>query len=198
MREWLDERIGYFDQKDHLLDLNNIESPVQHIRVVFDLMDTRTSAVGARRRAARDDSRRSVGVQGRARRDAGGPRRVEAPVRSARPRRKCTPPLNRGGVVLPDPLRTGVQRIARARRALGRAVAQAANAFRASRATSKARTSPARTETRSVERPPPTGAAFLGTTIDPSRPTRGAFESSPIDSRMARFAAHRPGPPSPS
>ncbi len=42
LREWLDERIAYFDHADHLSDLNNIESPLQHVRQVFDLMDTTT------------------------------------------------------------------------------------------------------------------------------------------------------------
>jgi uncharacterized protein (DUF885 family) len=40
MADFLDERIGYFDNSDNLLDLNNIESPMQHMRVVFDVMDT--------------------------------------------------------------------------------------------------------------------------------------------------------------
>jgi len=40
--EWLDERIAYFVHEDHLSDLNNIESPLQHVRQVFDLMSTTT------------------------------------------------------------------------------------------------------------------------------------------------------------
>src|SRR5664279_1138717 len=40
MQEFLDERIAYIDHGDNLSDLNNIESPFQHIRQVFDLMDT--------------------------------------------------------------------------------------------------------------------------------------------------------------
>ncbi len=43
MREFLDERIAYFDHGDHLADLNNIESPFQHMRQVFDLMDSGTA-----------------------------------------------------------------------------------------------------------------------------------------------------------
>ena len=42
LTEWLDERIAYFAHEDHLSDLNNIESPLQHVRQVFDLMDTST------------------------------------------------------------------------------------------------------------------------------------------------------------
>jgi uncharacterized protein (DUF885 family) len=44
MREFLDERIAYLDHADHLADLNNIESPFQHLRTVFDLMDTKSAA----------------------------------------------------------------------------------------------------------------------------------------------------------
>lgn len=40
LAEYLDERIEYFDTGDHLADLNNIESPFQHLRMALDLMDT--------------------------------------------------------------------------------------------------------------------------------------------------------------
>lgn len=42
MREWLDERISYYAHEDNLSDLNNIESPFQNVRLVFDLMPTAT------------------------------------------------------------------------------------------------------------------------------------------------------------
>lgn len=38
--DFLAEQLDYYDSGDNLLDLNNIESPVQHMRVVFDVMDT--------------------------------------------------------------------------------------------------------------------------------------------------------------
>lgn len=38
--DFIDEQLDYFDSRDNLLDLNNIESPFQHLRVVFDVMDT--------------------------------------------------------------------------------------------------------------------------------------------------------------
>lgn len=44
MREWLDERIAYFAHEDNLSDLNNIESPFQNVRLVFDLMPSSTDA----------------------------------------------------------------------------------------------------------------------------------------------------------
>ncbi len=40
--EFLDDRIAYFEAEDHLSDLNNIESPFQHVKMVFDLMDGST------------------------------------------------------------------------------------------------------------------------------------------------------------
>lgn len=42
MREWLDERIAYYAHGDNLADLNNIESPFQNVRLVFDLMPSAT------------------------------------------------------------------------------------------------------------------------------------------------------------
>jgi uncharacterized protein (DUF885 family) len=39
MHDFLSDRITYWESDDHLSDLNNIESPAQHIRTVFDLMD---------------------------------------------------------------------------------------------------------------------------------------------------------------
>lgn len=42
MAEFLDEKVVYYRHDDNLLDLNNIESPFQHMRVVFDVMDTST------------------------------------------------------------------------------------------------------------------------------------------------------------
>lgn len=50
--EFLDERILFFTSEDHLIDLNNIESPFQHIKMVFDLMDA-TTLEGATAVAAR-------------------------------------------------------------------------------------------------------------------------------------------------
>jgi uncharacterized protein (DUF885 family) len=44
--EFLDDRILFFTSEDHLVDLNNIESTFQHIKMVFDLMDG-TSLEGA-------------------------------------------------------------------------------------------------------------------------------------------------------
>src|SRR5688572_18715667 len=32
--EFLDDRIAYFEAEDHLSDLNNIESPFQHVKMV--------------------------------------------------------------------------------------------------------------------------------------------------------------------
>ncbi len=40
MAEFLDEKVVYYRHDDNLVDLNNIESPFQHMRVVFDVMDT--------------------------------------------------------------------------------------------------------------------------------------------------------------
>lgn len=40
MADFLSERALPYEHKDHLADLNNIESPVQHLRMVFDVMDT--------------------------------------------------------------------------------------------------------------------------------------------------------------
>lgn len=44
LADFLEERAAYYEQGDHLCDLNNIESPLQHLRVVFDVMDTSTKA----------------------------------------------------------------------------------------------------------------------------------------------------------
>jgi len=40
--EFLDDRILFFVSQDHLIDLNNIESTFQHIKMVFDLTDATT------------------------------------------------------------------------------------------------------------------------------------------------------------
>jgi len=45
MADFLEEKDVYFAHGDNLCDLNNIESPLQHMRVVFDVMDT-TGVVG--------------------------------------------------------------------------------------------------------------------------------------------------------
>jgi uncharacterized protein (DUF885 family) len=42
MADFLDEKVVYYRYEDNLADLNNIESPMQHLRVVFDVMDTST------------------------------------------------------------------------------------------------------------------------------------------------------------
>ncbi|MBL8743583.1 MAG: DUF885 domain-containing protein, partial [Myxococcales bacterium] len=42
MAEFLDEKVVYYRHDDNLVDLNNIESPFQHMRVVFDVMDKDT------------------------------------------------------------------------------------------------------------------------------------------------------------
>jgi uncharacterized protein (DUF885 family) len=42
LRDFLDERIAYYESGDHLIDLNNIESPAQHVRTVFDVMGSST------------------------------------------------------------------------------------------------------------------------------------------------------------
>jgi uncharacterized protein (DUF885 family) len=42
LRDFLDERIAYYESGDHLVDLNNIESPAQHVRTVFDVMGATT------------------------------------------------------------------------------------------------------------------------------------------------------------
>ncbi|MRG98543.1 DUF885 domain-containing protein [Polyangium spumosum] len=44
MRDLLDVEIDRIAQGDHLVDLNNIASPFQHIRMVLDVMDTSTRA----------------------------------------------------------------------------------------------------------------------------------------------------------
>ena len=49
--DFIAEQLDYYDSGDNLLDLNNIESPVQHMRVVFDVMDT--SAPGGWEAAAK-------------------------------------------------------------------------------------------------------------------------------------------------
>jgi uncharacterized protein (DUF885 family) len=38
--EFIDDKLSYYEHGDHLCDLNNIESPLQHMRMVFDVMDT--------------------------------------------------------------------------------------------------------------------------------------------------------------
>jgi uncharacterized protein (DUF885 family) len=43
MAEYLRERLDDHAHHEHLLDLNNIESPFQHLRMVFDVMDTGTA-----------------------------------------------------------------------------------------------------------------------------------------------------------
>ena len=40
MLEFLDEKAQYYEFSENLCDLNNVESPLQHMRVVFDAMDT--------------------------------------------------------------------------------------------------------------------------------------------------------------
>lgn len=40
MSDFLEEKVSYYAHYDNLCDINNIESPVQHVRVVFDVMDT--------------------------------------------------------------------------------------------------------------------------------------------------------------
>src|SRR5262249_10345816 len=42
--EWLREQRESVAHREHLIDLNSIESTFQHMRVVFDLMDTKTEA----------------------------------------------------------------------------------------------------------------------------------------------------------
>ncbi len=42
LRDFLDERVEFFETGDNLLDLNNIESPAQHLRTVFDVMGSKT------------------------------------------------------------------------------------------------------------------------------------------------------------
>ncbi len=44
MDGYLEERLGDHAHREHLQDLNNIESPLQHLRMVFDVMDTTTAA----------------------------------------------------------------------------------------------------------------------------------------------------------
>ncbi|WP_437757956.1 DUF885 domain-containing protein [Sorangium sp. So ce1389] len=44
MADYLDERLDDFHHGEHLRDLNNIESPFQHLRMVFDLMDLGSAA----------------------------------------------------------------------------------------------------------------------------------------------------------
>ena len=75
LRDFLDERVEFFETKDNLLDLNSIDSPAQHLRTVFDLMGTKTadewsaiatrlatigSAFGGYRRALEDGSNGKV------------------------------------------------------------------------------------------------------------------------------------------
>ncbi|MFO0552663.1 MAG: DUF885 domain-containing protein [Polyangiaceae bacterium] len=43
MGDFLREKIAYYESGDHLCDLNNIECPLQHVRVVFDVMDLSTA-----------------------------------------------------------------------------------------------------------------------------------------------------------
>jgi uncharacterized protein (DUF885 family) len=40
--DFLDDKLAYYEHGDDLRDLNNIESPFQHLRMVFDVMDTST------------------------------------------------------------------------------------------------------------------------------------------------------------
>ncbi len=40
--DFLDDKLAYHEHGDDLRDLNNIESPFQHLRMVFDVMDTST------------------------------------------------------------------------------------------------------------------------------------------------------------
>lgn len=40
MLEFLEEKAEYYEFSDNLCDLNNVECPLQHMRVVFDAMDT--------------------------------------------------------------------------------------------------------------------------------------------------------------
>ncbi len=42
--DFLAEKIAYYAHLDNLCDINNIESPVQHLRMVFDVMDTSSRA----------------------------------------------------------------------------------------------------------------------------------------------------------
>ncbi len=42
--DYLVEKAAYYEHGDHLCDLNNIESPMQHMRVVFDVMDVSDAA----------------------------------------------------------------------------------------------------------------------------------------------------------
>ncbi|NUP11728.1 MAG: DUF885 domain-containing protein [Polyangiaceae bacterium] len=42
LADFLAEKQAYYRHADNLCDINNIESPVQHLRVVFDVMDTST------------------------------------------------------------------------------------------------------------------------------------------------------------
>ncbi len=44
LADFLSEKAGYYGTTDCLADLNNIESPLQHMRVVFDVMDTSNPA----------------------------------------------------------------------------------------------------------------------------------------------------------
>lgn len=40
LSDFLAEKAAYYEHEDNLCDLNNIESPLQHLRVIFDVMDT--------------------------------------------------------------------------------------------------------------------------------------------------------------
>ncbi len=90
MREFLDERIAYYDHRDNLCDLNNIESPFQHVRQVFDLMDTSTPRgfeLVARRLETIEqplDSYRAALETGRSREIMAAKRQVRAVVEQAR------------------------------------------------------------------------------------------------------------------
>ncbi|MBK6514045.1 MAG: DUF885 domain-containing protein [Polyangiaceae bacterium] len=44
MADFLEDKASTYQHLDNLADLNNIESPVQHLRMVFDVMDTTTPA----------------------------------------------------------------------------------------------------------------------------------------------------------
>ena len=154
--------------------------------------------LGARRRASRDDSRRSVGVQELARiGTVVGPRRVERQVRSAMTQAQvhASAESGCGRSSRASPKRRSKNR-ASSKRVSGARSSRRRTRFEASRATSKARTFPA---------PPmrsgrshalsPSGGAFPGHDHRPPRDVRVGLSRDRLnrESHARDRGAHRPG-----
>jgi uncharacterized protein (DUF885 family) len=194
MDAFLDERLADHALGEHWVDLNNIDSTAQHLRVVFDVMDTSTAA-GWESVAARLEGLGDAASGYRARLDAGRARGAVVAKRQVRAVvEQCRVNAGDASFFGTLPASYGALPFAEPRHAarLEAGVASARRAFADLGAWLEAAYLPAAREADPVGRERYVHAAsrFLGTTIDPLETYAwGWQEVRSIEAEMARVAA---------